>query len=148
MKQKNLDRPLMLLFVHIGKLLNDRLRDALGEKGVHFGQARILSALLDHGQLTQREIGLGLHIKPATVTNLVKKLEMSGLISRRRDSNDDRIINVMLTMEGKEAATFVKTVIEQIETDIRSEFSSEEVEVLRQPLEKIRNRLGGSDPNI
>ncbi len=148
MKQKNLGRPLMHLFVHIGKLLNDRLRNTLGERGIHFGQARILTALLDHGTLTQREIGLGLHIKPATVTNLVKKLETSGLINRRRDSNDDRLINVTLTKEGKEAAHFVEMIVEQIENDIRSEFSQEEIDILRNPLERIRNTLGGSDPSI
>lgn len=148
MKQENVGKPLMHLFMHIGKLLNDRLRNALGERGVHFGQARILTALLAHGTLTQREIGRGLHIKPATVTNLVKKMEMSGLIDRRRDPEDDRIINVTLTSKGKEAANFTEKVIEQVENDIRSEFSQQEVEILRNSLETIRNTLGGSDPGI
>ena len=148
MTQENLDKPLMHLFMHIGKLLNDRLRDALGEKGIHFGQARILTALLDHGTLAQGEIGRGLHIKPATVTNLVQKMETSGLIDRRRDSGDDRIINVTLTSAGKEAAAFAERVIKQIENDIRAKFSQQEIDILHNPLIKIRNTLGGFDPSI
>lgn len=148
MKQDKLDKPLMHLFLHIGKLIEDRFRSALSEKGIHIGQARILTILLTHETLTQRKIAVGLHIKPATVTNLVKKMEASELISRKRDENDDRIINVTLTQKGKEAAHFTAKVISQIEDDIRSEFSHQEVETLRKPLEGIRNTLGGLDPSI
>jgi DNA-binding MarR family transcriptional regulator len=148
MKYKNSDKPLMHLFVHIGKLLNDRLRSSLSEDGIHFGQARILISLMHHGELTQRAVGQGLHIKPATVTNMVKRMEVSGLIDRRRDANDDRIINVTLTLKGKEAAGFAINVIDQIEDDIRLELSRDEVDILRHPLERVRNILGGSDPKI
>jgi len=148
MKYKDSDKPLMHLFMHIGKLLNDRLRSDLSEGELHFGQARILVSLMRHGNLTQRTIGQGLHIKPATVTNMVKRMEASGLIERRRDANDDRIINVTLTSKGKEAAKFAVKVMEQIENDIRSELSRKEIDILRHPLERIRNTLGGSDPSI
>ena len=148
MKYEDMDKPLMHLFMHIGKLLNDRLRHTLGEGGIHFGQARVLVSLMQHGTLTQRTIGQGLHIKPATVTNMVKKMDASGLISRRRDTNDDRIINVTLTSKGKEAANFALSVMEQIEDEIRSELSRKEIDMLRHPLERIRNTIGGSDPSL
>ncbi|MBM9520310.1 MarR family transcriptional regulator [Desulforhopalus vacuolatus] len=128
--------------------MNDRLRSSLGEKGIHFGQARILTALLKHHSLSQREIAIGLHIKPATVTNMVKKMEASGLIARNRDDNDDRIINVTLTPEGEEAAHFAEEIIQKIESEIRSGFNAEELEHLRVPLENVRNTLGGTDPSL
>ncbi|ACN14595.1 putative MarR family protein [Desulforapulum autotrophicum HRM2] len=148
MKYEDSDKPLMHLFMHIGKLLNDRLRSSLGGGGIHFGQARILVSLMRHGNLIQRTIGQELHIKPATVTNMVKRMEASGLIERGRDANNDRIINVTLTSKGKEAANFAINVMEQIENDIRSEFTQKEIDKLRNPLERIRNTLGGSDPGI
>ena len=148
MKYEDSDKPLMHLFVHIGKLLNDRLRSSLSEGGIHFGQARILIFLMHHGELTQRTIGQGLHIKPATVTNMVKRMEASGLIHRRRDVKDDRFINVTLTSKGRKAANYAVTVIEQIEDEIRSELSRKEVDILRNPLERVRNILGGPDPGI
>jgi len=148
MKYKDSDKPLVNLFKHIGKLLDDRFRSALGERELHFGQARILVSLMRNGTLTQRTIGQGLHIKPATVTNMVKRMEASGLIERRRDVNDDRTINVTLTSKGTEAAEFIVTVLEQIEDEIRAELSRKEIDILRNPLERIRNVLGGSDPTI
>jgi DNA-binding MarR family transcriptional regulator len=148
MKYEHADKPLMHLFMHIGKLLNERLRCSLGEEGIHFGQARILTSLIRHGPLTQKAIGQGLGIKPATVTNMVKRMEASGLIERRRDAHDDRTIRITLTSTGKEAAEFALTVMEQIEDEIRSGLGGEETDTLHGPLERVRNLLGGSDPTI
>lgn len=148
MTSENSDRPLMHLFMHIGKLLNDRFRTALSQGGLHFGQARMLVSLMSHGNIPQRAIGQGLHIKPATVTNMVKRMEASGLIERERDKNDDRIINVRLTSKGKEAADFAANVMKQVENDICSELTQKEIDILRNPLERIRNTLGGSNPSL
>ncbi len=146
MTDNGFDRPLMLLFMYIGKLLNDELRASLGEGGIHFGQARILVALLENDELNQGEISSKLHIKPPTVTNLVKKLEASGLIERQQDQNDDRIMNVTLTTSGWEAANFAVSVMAQIETDLCSNLSQDEMNALRKPLGKIIDGLGGPDP--
>lgn len=148
MKYDDRDMPLMNLFKHIGKLLDDRLRSDLGEKGIHFGQVRILISLMRYGTLSQTAIGQGLDIKPATVTSMVKKMETSELIDRQRDAKDDRIINVSLTPKGKAAAEYAVTVIDRVEDDIRRELSPEEVGLLRNPLERIRDILGGSRPAL
>ncbi len=142
------DKPLLHLFVHIGKLVNEKLRNLLGAKGIHAGQAKILVSLLRHGELTQVAIGRGLHIKSATVTNLIQKMETADLVLRQRDPNDDRVMNVTLTPEGKEAAEFVEEVFELLERDIRSRLSPDAVQMLRPLLETIRNTLGGTDPTL
>lgn len=148
MKYTSSDRPLMHLFKHIGKLLDDRLRRDLREKGIHFGQSRILLALMRHGSLNQSAIGSGLDIKPATVTTMIKKMEAAQLIERHRDANDDRVINVTLTAKGHEAAEFTTVVIDKIEDEIREGLSPNEIEILVSPLEKVREILGGFQPSL
>jgi len=148
MTQDNSDKQCMLLFLHIGKLINDRMRASLGRIGIHFGQARILVALLYHEKLNQGALSNGLHIKPPTVTNLVKKMEAAGLVARRRDANDDRIINITLTSQGKKAANFAVNVMDQIEADIRDQLTQRELEMIETPLIKVRNILGGDEPTI
>lgn len=148
MKQDILDKPLMYLFMHIGKLLNDNLRNSLNERNIHFGQARILVALRNHKKLIQREIGSGLQIKPAAVTNLVKRMEASGLIDRRQDPNDDRIMNVTLTSKGIEAADFAVKVMQQTEEKISSQLSTQEIKKLGRSLVTVRDTFGGSTPDI
>lgn len=148
MAQKSFDTPLTSLLMHIGKLLDDALRSSLLEGDIHFGQARILIALSKHKQLAQTEIGHGVHITPATVTNLVKKMEASGLIERNRDLNDDRIINVRLTPKGVEAALFSQSVIRQIEQKITADLTEEELVSVLDTLVNVRDVLGGSDPAL
>lgn len=148
MTQENSDKPLTPLLIHIGRLLRERVTSALREGGIHYGQSRILMALLRHGKMTQGAIGNGLNIKPATVTNQVKKMEAAGLINRRQGRTDDRIMNVTLTPKGEKAANFVASVMAQSEDEICSEFTLKQIETLRKPLEKVRNTLGGTDPGI
>jgi DNA-binding MarR family transcriptional regulator len=148
MTQDNLDKPLTPLLIHIGRLLRERVTSALREGGIHYGQSRILMALLRHGKMTQGVIGSGLNIKPATVTNQVKKMEAAGLINRRQGRRDDRIMNVTLTPKGKKAAKYVASVMAQVEDEICSELTQRGVYALRKPLENVRNTLGGTDPGI
>lgn len=148
MKRDTSDKSCMLILMHIGKLLNDRMRASLGKVGIHFGQARILVALLNNETLNQGAIANGLHIKPPTVTNLLKKMEATGLVDRRRDANNDRIINVKLTTQGRKAAYFAVDVMDQIEDDICAQLTKKELETIETPLIKVRNILGGSTPTI
>ncbi|WP_051676861.1 MarR family winged helix-turn-helix transcriptional regulator [Maridesulfovibrio frigidus] len=139
-----MDKPLLHLFIHIGKLLNDSFREKLNERGIHFGQARILMVLSKHEHLSQVEIGRGLHIKPATVSNLINKMEKSELIKRIPDKNDNRIMLAELTLEGKAASKFAESVFIQVESQVRSSISPEHFDLLRKPLENIRNTFDES----
>ena len=148
MTRDKLDRPLTHLCIHIGKLLRQRVTSGLREDGLHFGQSRILVALLHNDKMTQGTIANDLDVKPATVTNQVKKLEAAGLVNRTHGENDDRIMNVTLTPKGRKAAKLTESVMAKIEDEIRSELAPKEIDSLRKFLKKVRNTLGGTDPSI
>lgn len=143
-----MEKKLIYLLLHIGKLVTDEVRINLDQHGLHFGQARILLTLLHFKKLNQREISEGLHIKPATVTNLIKKLESSGLISRMRSNIDDRIINVTLTKKGIEAAKITQKEIDKIDMRIIEALGANELDTITKPLLKIRDTLGGIEPEL
>ena len=46
-------------------------------------------------------IGERLHLDSATLTPLLKRLEARGIIERRRSKEDERVVEVHLTAEGK-----------------------------------------------
>lgn len=146
MAQKNLEKQLTHLLILIGKLLRERMSNTLNKGGLHIGQARILEALLRNGKLNQRRIGKELQIKPATVTNQVKRMEADGLIKRNKDPKDDRFMNVTLTPKGKEAASYMADIMTQAEEDLHTVLTKKEINVLRESLEKLRNNLMGLDP--
>ena len=58
-------------------------------------------ALWQHGTLSVKALGELLHLEPATISPLVKRLEQSDLVTRTRSSSDERSIDVVLTPAGR-----------------------------------------------
>ena len=50
---------------------------------------------------TVKDIGKRLHLDSVTLTPLLKKIESMGLIKRYRDVNDDRVVIIELTEQGR-----------------------------------------------
>jgi len=136
------------LLMHSGKLLEDRVREGLKESGIHHGQGRILCALARRTELSQIDIADGLGIQRATVTNMLQRMEKSGLIKRSGDKNDQRVRRVRLTAAGRRAEQTVRGVWDDIEKDIRAALSPKMIAPASQCLLKIRGAFGGADPKV
>lgn len=63
-------------------------------------QNRILHLLSDEGAMTQRELTEHLGIQPGSASEVMKKLENAGLISRTVSESDRRAVDVCLTANG------------------------------------------------
>lgn len=74
---------MLVLWESIGSPSNDNAKNTLIEQGVKVG---LLSEKLS--------------LDSGTLTPLLKRLEKQGLITRRRDSNDERVVRIGLTDEG------------------------------------------------
>lgn len=75
----------------------------LHRHGSH-AQGRILGLLAEHGPLSQKILLQGLHVRPASLSELLGKLEKSGAITREKDRHDKRSVVVSLTEQGRRAA--------------------------------------------
>jgi DNA-binding MarR family transcriptional regulator len=60
-----------------------------------------LLALWEEDDITVKELGKKLYLDSGTLTPLLKKLEGMGIISRLRDTKDERNVFVKLTDKGK-----------------------------------------------
>ena len=67
-------------------------------------QKRILIILLEVGTLTQRELTEWLGIQPGSASEVLAKLEKSGLILRTESPSDRRTTDISLTEQGKKMA--------------------------------------------
>ena len=76
-------------------------RTVLEPLGLTHPQYLTMLALWQHGTLSVKALGALLHLEPATISPLVKRLEQSGLVTRTRSSSDERSIDVVLTSEGR-----------------------------------------------
>lgn len=64
-------------------------------------QKNILTYLYEKKSVTQKELTEYLNIKPASVSEVVGKLEKNGLIVKTRSQKDHRTIDLTITEEGK-----------------------------------------------
>lgn len=75
---------------------------------IHHGQGKLLHILLTHDGCSQRELAAMMQIRPASVTELIKKAEARGTIRREPNAQDRRLSDVYLTDEGRaQAQTFL-----------------------------------------
>ena len=69
--------------------------------GLTYTQYIAMVALSDAGEQTVGELGEKLFLESNTLTPILKKLELSGYISRIRDPADERQVRVSLTAAGQ-----------------------------------------------
>ena len=55
------------------------------------------------------------HVRPATITNALKRMEKAGLVERRRDTEDQRVSRVYLTDAGRDVRSEVERVWAELE---------------------------------
>lgn len=73
--------------------------------GITYPQYLALVALHARGDRPVSDLGERLQLESNTLTPLLKRLEASGLLERRRDARDERVVRVSLTDKGHDIAS-------------------------------------------
>ena len=73
----------------------------LDELGLTYPQYLVMLALWQHGEVSVKDLSGLLQLEPATVSPLLKRLEATGYISRRRSPIDERLLLVSTTARGQ-----------------------------------------------
>jgi MarR family transcriptional regulator, organic hydroperoxide resistance regulator len=73
----------------------------LEQLGVTYPQYLVLMALWEEDGARVSRLGERLHLDSATLTPLLKRLEVRALVERRRSQVDERVVEVFLTPEGR-----------------------------------------------
>ena len=73
----------------------------LAELGITYPQYVVMLVLWERDDLSVSELGRRLALDSGTLTPLLKRLEESGLVSRTRSGEDERVVRIELTAAGK-----------------------------------------------
>ena len=73
----------------------------LAELGLTYPQYLAMLVLWEEEPLTVGALGERLHLDSGTLTPLLKRLQEAGLVERRRDEDDERRVNIVLTRRGR-----------------------------------------------
>jgi len=106
----DLDRQVCFPLYAASNLLNRLYRPILGELGLTYPQYLVMLVLWKQTPQTVGSLGDMLHLDSGTLTPLLKRMELAGLISRTRDAEDERRVLIDLTAKGRALRTQAETV--------------------------------------
>ena len=112
-------------------------------QGKKLGQKRLLRLLYRRPGITAKDLRAHFDIKPSSLSELIKKLEVSSYIRREVDKEDHRLIHLYLTQSG---LSVVKEDLKKHQDSLNhifSDFSKEEKEAFLTSLEKLISKLEG-----
>lgn len=87
-----------------GLAFNRVYKPLLDPYGITYPQYLALVALSSKEGQTVSELGDRLHLESNTLTPLIKRLEAAGLVTRTRDTRDERVVRLGLTQAGRSLA--------------------------------------------
>lgn len=91
----------LTLFSRASKLVRDAADEAYGRHGVRLGQNLVLAALADEDGLTPGELAQRLQVGTPTIVRMAGRMETAGLLTRRRDNADARLVRLYLSDHGR-----------------------------------------------
>jgi DNA-binding MarR family transcriptional regulator len=86
----------------------------LAPLGLTYPQYVVFLALWERDGQPVHELGTCLGLDSGTLTPLLKRLEQRGLIERRRDHEDERVVKIFLTADGKALRAKAKKIPQQL----------------------------------
>jgi DNA-binding MarR family transcriptional regulator len=66
------------------------------------GQLRVLRLIADNDGLNQKELAELMDVRSASMSEILTKLEQSGIIAREKDESDKRVTRLYLSEEGRQ----------------------------------------------
>ena len=115
--------------------------DSWGIEGLVPSHGDILVALLKAEKLTMKELAEKIDKDKSTVTALVDKLIKQGYVEKTRDIEDNRVVFVTLTENGKALKPMFDKISEDLLSIVYKDIPEDEREVLINTLKKIKNNF-------
>lgn len=138
--QLALDRQLCFALYAAQRAMTRRYRPVLEPLGLTYPQYLVLLALWERDGVRVRDLGERLFLDSGTLTPLLKRLQARGLVDRRRDPADERVVRVHLTEQGRALRSEVACVPEAVFGEVADE-AAHAAEALRTALWSLHHTL-------
>jgi len=98
----------------ISRQITGAYRPVLENLDITYPQYLVMLVLWKENEITVKELGKRLYLDSGTLTPLLKRLEQKKVISRQRDTADERSVIITLTLEGKNMQQKAKKIPETL----------------------------------
>jgi len=144
-----LDNQLCFMLYTASRKMTSAYRPLLNELGLTYPQYLVMLVLWEYfiGEETNKQglkvsvISNKLQLDNGTLTPLLKRLEAQGLVTRNRDSKDERVVRVGLTPSGTELRSIATKVPETMLCN--SGLSADEFSEIYSELKTVLNKIPG-----
>ena len=113
-------------FTRASKLMRGAADAAFSRHGVRVGQNLVLEVLWEENDLTPGEIARRLRVSTPTVVKMVARMETAGLVSRRRDAEDARLVRLSVTERGRAVRGAIEGELRRLEEQATRSLSAAE----------------------
>jgi MarR family transcriptional regulator for hemolysin len=132
---------LTALFTRASKLWRNASDGAMRQHGVRVGQNLLLQVLWDTDGLTPGELAERLQVSKPTVVKSANRMETAGLLTKRPDTTDRRLVRVYLTERGRNVRDAVQSARADLERTVTATLTDTERTQLVAALRKINAQL-------
>lgn len=142
-QRKELSDTPVKLCNEISRLFRAHMRDRDDHDGVMSQQGAhlVLSMLAINDGIHQLDLVRKTHLRPPTVSVILKRMEVEGLVQRRSDPADMRSICVYLTDKGRALDAENIGHIKEVDAIALDGLSADEIDELMRLLPRIRDNL-------
>ena len=139
--------PLVSYLPYLLNRAGARIATAFGEEMRPLGASlqiwRVLAALHEMDGRRMGDLSKTTSIEVSTLTRLVDNMEKGGLVARRRDAGDARVVALHATAAGRRLTRRILPIAERYEAIALKGFSAQEADALKKALRRLYDNLDG-----
>ena len=107
-----------------------------------------LSLLLVHDGMTIGTMSQKRSVDAPAATGIITRLEQCGLVERRHDREDRRVVKVYLTNEGRDISNTLVFSVERFQQSMKQGFSEGELDRFLQQLQRLITNAAEIGPGL
>lgn len=147
-EQLKLENQLCFPVYAASRLITREYQPYLEKLGITYPQYLVLMILWENDRLPVTDIARKLILNTNTITPLLKRMEQTGLIARKRSPEDERKVMIELTDKGRamqeEAARIPEALVNQL---IKGDLKAGELTGLKSRLTALIRLLSANEPD-
>lgn len=127
--------------VQAARLHRARTGDRLAKLGLFAGQEQVVQVLAAAGTMTMGDLAALLRVRPPTASKTVTRLAALGIVERRAEAGDGRVVRVRLTESGLAKAKAIEQIQDEVEAELLDHLDKGDRRRLRKLLRRAAKGL-------
>jgi DNA-binding MarR family transcriptional regulator len=128
------------LIRQVSNLVRTVIERGLDELDITPAQYTLMNWLVEREAVTSAMLARALHVSPQTMNTLISALHKRGLVDRRNDATNRRILLISLTAQGRDAVTTCNRIVDRLEDEYFEQLGATELVAFRHTLERLMTR--------